>query len=282
MRVVVLVVGPLARALAALFVPLAAPFVPLAALFVPLAALFVSLAALFVPIAARAQAPSVAHGATLYAEADFEGAIVELERALADQTLSAEDVELALDRIAAAQLALGSSGLDRTLGRLALVAPEHRFGPDVPQALSDRFGRLAPSVASISLSLETEALPSGRERIRAITAADSLRAVRVIELRCGDALDTGRSAELEVSSGAACEAVARGPGGLPLARARREAHVDGQHDTTSSTGSGDDALWIGLGIGGGVLVLTAIFVGVGFAASSGGQSITVVGPRIDF
>jgi len=239
------------------------------------------------PALAGAQSSSVSEGAALYAEADFEGAVARLEQALANETLSAADVELALDRIAASQLAQGSRGLDRTLARLAVVARDHRFGADVPQALVARFERVAPEARPIEIDLQAIPLPSGRVRVSALAGEDPLEMVRSVELRCGEQTDVGVAPTLEVEASARCEAIVRGPGATTLARAVREPESSSGGGSPGGTTGGSaqslEPLWIGLGVGGAVLVLGAVIAGVAIAASSGGSSdVTVTGPFIRF
>ncbi len=239
------------------------------------------------PAIAWAQSTSVSEGAALYAEADFEGAISRLEQALANETLSPADVELALDRIAASQLAQGSRTLDRTLARLAVIARDHRFGADVPQALVARFERVAPEARPILLDLQAIPLPSGRVRVSALAGDDPLEMVRSVELRCGAQAEVGVAPTLEVQESARCEAIVRGPGAITLTRAVREPSVSsgGAGPVGPAGGAGEnlDALWIGLGVGGAVLVLGAVIAGVAVAASSGGSSQVIVsGPTIRF
>jgi hypothetical protein len=227
---------------------------------------------------AAAQRSEVQRGVALCAEADFEQAIAVLERAVSNETLSQTEVELALDRIAAAQLALGDRDLDRTLARLALVAPDHRFGADVPESLADRFLRVVPTVEPVTVALELQPMPSGAERVMARLGPDPLGVVRAVELRCGSTVEVGVTPSIDRAAGTACEALVRGPGGIPITRARAEGAVL----TDDAPRDGDDALWIGLGIGAGVLVLGAIFTAVAATSSSGPSNVTVVGPTIRF
>lgn len=196
--------------------------------------------------------PEVAHGVELYLEADFEGAIAELDETLRTRTLDPGDVEIALDRLAAAHSAIGDAdGVARVLGRLAVVAPGHLFAADVPVELSAQFVQIMRETPHVTVRI----VPG---------AAGGAPSVAVEDDPWSAVLDT----TLECHADGACTAVALGPGRIQIGIARSDAPA---HETAGGAGGGLDPLVLGLAIGGGVLALAlAIGIGVGVATSGGG------------
>jgi hypothetical protein len=242
------------------------------------------------PARSSAQSTTVRTGADLYMEADFEGALTTLEGALEDETLSLADVELALDRMAAARLAIGdSAGLERTLGWLAAIAPSHVFGPDVPTDLSAQFLSILAHAVPVTATLRAEpGAERGEIEVRAAVRGDAFQVVQRVTLTCADDAHRrdaeGDAPSVMVSDAASCDAVATGPGGIELARAHREGTSSGISSVAAPVASSDpDPLVLGLGIGGGVIgvgLIVGIIVGVvvsGNGAASGGA---LSGPTI--
>lgn len=226
------------------------------------------------------QSAGLAEGSALYDEADFEGAIERLERALAEEALSAPDVERALDRIAASELATGARSLDRTLAILALVAPAHRFGADVPGALARRFEAAASTVSPLRVEIRASLGPAGSRHVEANVTADPLRMVREVELRCAEVSARGTAPSLELAVEVDCEAVARGPGGVEVARGMRAAPQRSPLPAPGEGGSDEDELWIALGIGGGAVVVGILAAVIAVAADEGPSDVVVIGPGV--
>ena len=227
------------------------------------------------------QSAGLAEGSALYDEADFEGAIERLERALAEEALSAPDVERALDRIAASELATGARSLDRTLAILALVAPAHRFGADVPGALARRFEAAASTVSPLRVEIRASLGPAGSRHVEANVTADPLRMVREVELRCAEVSARGMAPSLELAVEVDCEAIVRGPGGVEVARGMRAAPQRSPLPAPPGEGGSDeDEVWIALGIGGGAVVVGILAAVIAVTANEGPSDVVVVGPGV--
>lgn len=214
---------------------------------------------------ASAQSDTVARGVARYAEADFEGAITLLEQALSGEELTLDEAELALDRLATSQLAVGDAGgLERTLARLALIAPEHEFGADVPAELAQRLAAARARVSAVRVRIREAPLPDGRVELRAAAANDPWRAVRTIEVLCRSGENArGARPVVVVSQEDRCEASVHGPGGVDLARGAWEG-------AGAAAGGGVDPLAVGLGVGGAAAAVVVIVIAVAVATSGGG------------
>ncbi len=229
-----------------------------------------------VPATGAAQDDRLAAARARYDEARFAEAIEAFDAALARDVLPAEEVARALDRIAVSAFALGRAReLDEALSRLVVVAPEHVFGPEVPPPVLDRFAALRATPPSLALELERTIVPGepGRARSALRLRGEPRVAVRALALRCGpDDVARGvppATVSLEHDAERACEAVAEGPGGVPLARLDRAGvraePADGPAEAEPA--AGPDPLVLGLSIGGGVVALGLV---VGLAAGLAG------------
>jgi hypothetical protein len=238
------------------------------------------------PGAGMAQDDPLAAARALYDEARFAEAIAAFDAALEREELPVGDVARALDRIAVSAFALGRAReLDEALARLVVVDPEHVFGPEVPPPVLDRFAALQDRPPS--LELELERAPVVGDASRALTTlrlrGEPLAAVRALVLRCGsDEVARGprsRSVTLEHDDGHACEAVAEGPGGVPVARAEQPgARAVGEIPAADPPSSGLDPLVLGLSIGGGVLALGLVVgLAVGLAGTGPSEALVQVG-----
>lgn len=230
---------------------------------------------------AEAQSAALAPGLAAFDQAEFQSAISALETVLVEETLPAADVELALDRVASAAFALGDDAtLERSLTHLALVAPEHSFGLDVPPPLVERFAALLAATPPIELRLRAEPGDAGASRVHADVPTDPTGAVRSVLLVCGEGTsarqDEGPQPSLVAPAGQTCEATVIGPGGVELVSERltvaaRGGDRAGPGGGTTAPEGGVDGLALGLGIGGGVLALGLILgISIGVATSGGG------------
>ena len=243
--------------------------------------LLVALAAVMLTLAsssssAYAQSSAVREGAALLVDAEFERAIEVLEGALAHETLTRADTAMSLDRLAIAHHALGhADDVRRVLWWLAVVERDHEFGPDVP-----------PELAALAADARQERPPEVRidvvadelSQISLEVAFEGAQEVLAVELRCASPGEPARVVrdrrpEMTVPRTATCDATAIGPGSLHVATARRLG-------TAPAAGAPDEALWIGLGVGTGALVLAAGITALGIALSERGGAVQLSTPTV--
>lgn len=88
---------------------------------------------------AWAQSP-VDEGRSRFEQADFYGALEVLGEAEASSRLSRPELTRLYETRILVYLALGEdAGIDRDLASLARLSPDHRFSPEVPPSVQERF-----------------------------------------------------------------------------------------------------------------------------------------------
>jgi len=237
---------------------------------------------------ARAASPEVDEAVARYEGADFEGALEALARAEAGQGLDRAELLRLLATRALVDFALGrSEALDRDLVMLASLEPEYDLGRRAPPAVRQAFEAARGRVRG-RLALRVDAAPApGGLRVRAEVEGDAaglVRATSISARRPGGPWRTagGGTLDLAVTHGAVeAWAVARGPGGAPVATAGsaeaplRLAAPAAERPRRRPSGGGNATLWIGIGVGAAVAaVATTVLVVV----ASGADEDTLVGP----
>jgi hypothetical protein len=240
---------------------------------------------------AHAASPELDDAVLRYEGADFEGALEALGRAERGQGLDRAELLRLIATRALVHFALGrSDALDRDLVMLVSLEPEYDLGRRAPPAVSDAFEAARRRLRG-RLALRVESAPApGGVRVRAEVEHDAAGLVRTLSIsgrRPGGPWRTaaGGTVDIGVADGVVeVWAVARGPGGAPVANAgsveaplRLSAPAAAPRGRPSS--GGNAALWIGLGIGAAVAaVATTVLVVV----TSSGDGDTLVGsPRFE-
>ncbi len=228
-------------------------------------ALLAALTIAMLPAHAHANA-GVDLGWQRYLEADFDGALEAFARAERGPLDRAELVSL-LEGRAQVEFAAGDQGeLDATLAALASLAPAHRLAPESPPELVERFGA-ARRRSGRGLSVDVDAAREGGVlRVVATVQGDIAglaRRVRVVARIGGlERAAIDEPLELDVSETDSVEywVEVLGPGRAVVAGLGDA----GRPEVSRGVGAADDAtwLWVGLGVGGGVVLVGAILVGV--------------------
>jgi hypothetical protein len=221
--------------------------------------------ATLMPVAAAAADEDVDRGWQRYLEADFDGALEAFARAERGTLDRAELVSL-LEGRAQVQLASGAEAqLEATLVALASLAPSHRLAPESPPELSARFAAAARRLGTglgVDVSVARE---GGVLRIAATVRGDAAglaRRVRIVARMSGvERAAIDEPLELLVAD---ADDVRYWVEVIGPARAVIASRGDAARPETSrgTAGSDDTWLWVGLGVGGGVVLVGAIVVGV--------------------
>lgn len=215
------------------------------------------------PAGAAAQA-SVDEGWRRVLDADFEGAMAAFDAAEAGPLTRAELVRI-LEGRAFVHFARGDEdAVAAALVRLGAIAPEHRFAPETPPELRERFAELATSGA-LELIVDVQ-IRDDDARLEARATGDPGGLVR--HVRVGARVDddgewvTAQDEPLRLPFDRARALFfygeALGPGGAVLAR-------DGSRETPRlrpGEGSGDDVPWGWIGLGVGAAVAVAVVVAI--------------------
>lgn len=236
------------------------------------------------PSVAAAAHPQVEEGRALFNQADFAGALERLRQAEERGGLDRADLVLLLETRALVHRALGDEGaVDAALQALASIDPDHGFTPEVSPDVVQRFAQLRDAgPGPLALEVAEEEAPGGVALV-ATVRGDATGMVTSVTVRArvgGEPWQEGdRRLIVDAEPGTAIEwyAVARGPGGAPVARrgseqAPRRARVPG----APAPPSGSDDVWLWVGIGSGVAALAAAAVILGVVFAGGGQAATRV------
>jgi hypothetical protein len=250
-------------------------------------AFVLALSMLAMPDIAAAQ---LDEGRRLLEEADFEGAVVALDRAEQQDGLTREDLVAIYESRAIARRANGDAdGARDDLTRLASLDPEHVFPPEAPPELAEELRAMAGTPITVSAEWEDDG--GDRTVVSATVWDDAAGLVTdvVIWTRSGAVpwrRSSGTSATIDARGGEAEAYVeALGPGGAVLAQqGSRDApivHVLRAEEAapTPPARSDDTLLHIGIAAGAGGLALVIVII-VAVAASSSNDQTQLVGPTV--
>jgi len=213
------------------------------------------------PSVTLAQSPLVVEGVEKYHEADLEGAVESFARAEAADDLSESDLATLYATRALIHRALGdTSAVEADLGRLAVVAPGHRFDESAPPDVVESFDRMRAQGGNVEVQAEAEATPTGtRLTGRAVRdPADMVREVRVHARTDGEWQTAPNVVEITGNTMVSYYAEAHGPGGVVLGR-------HGSRESPLEHGGGSFP-WLWVGIGAGAVVLAAVIIAIAVAA----------------
>jgi len=207
---------------------------------------------------------SVDEGWRLLLDADFEGAVAAFDAAEAE-TLTRADLVRILEGRAFVHFASGDEDAVRgALVRLVAVAPEHRFAPETPPELRERFAELAGREA-LELSVDV-AVADDAARVEARATGDPGGLVRHVRVgaRVGEEGEwvTAEDEPLRLPYDSARALFfygeALGPGGAIVANdgSREAPHLRPSEDAGGELPWG----WIGLGIGAAVAVAVVVTI----------------------
>jgi len=212
----------------------------------------VAVAAFFCASPAAAH-PLVDAGRRHLDEADFRRALEAFSRAENASDLSRDDLLLLLESRALVYVAThDDEALDRELVRLATIDPDHRFRPDAPPELAERFGRARRRARErLSVRIDAERLPNGSVRLQPSVEHDEGSLLRHVHVFARGGRGTWTEAVdepllVERPRGAVrYHALAVGPGGAVIAELgsrespRTLAGAEGAADQAPAEPAGD-------------------------------------------
>jgi hypothetical protein len=233
---------------------------------------------------------------TLLGRADFERALVAADAAEAG-TLDRDGLIALLETRVLIEAGLGrQEDVDRDLARLVAIEPARPAPASFPPPIVQRLERARASAVAVSVDVEVETSAAGATlTARNSTAPQGLvRSLRVTA-RVGDAAwqtsDEGTlTVAVEEGDVLSYYAQVLGPGGAVLATAGTEAEPRTRARaprravtplpapvTSSGDSSADDTpLFVGLGVGGGVLVLGVVIAIVAVSTSSNDSTLVTL------
>jgi hypothetical protein len=233
--------------------------------------------------------PAVREGRKRYEQADLEGALQSFERALRSGELSRRDLKAVYEGRVLVHLAqMRRPAIQKQLQNLALIDPEHEFGPEVPPDVVREFRRTVERLPGpIALQVHTEAVP-GQVTLRPKVRHDRASLVKRTEVRARTKGGQWRRAvegplSMPVLSEGVVQyyAVAVGPGGARLAHVGtreqpRETRVAAPRTSSAGTDSGGARRpWLYGGLAAGAAaVAAAVVVGVLVSQDDGGSDRT--------
>jgi len=225
--------------------------------------------------ASAAAQSSVDEGWRRVLDADFEGALAAFDAAEAG-TLTRADLVRILEGRAFVHFARGDEDAVRAaLVRLGAIAPEHRFAPETPPELRERFAELAGRGA-LEVSVEL-AVDGGSARVEAIADGDPGGLVRHLRVgaRIGEdgewvtAQDEPLRLPYDRARALFFYGEALGPGGAVVAR---DGSREAPHQRPGE-GGGDDVPWGWIGLGAGAAVAVAIVVAIVVVATEPSDTV---------
>ena len=214
-----------------------------------------------------------------YEDAEFEAALAQLRVVEASDDLTREELVELLELRAELHLATGDAdAMERDVLQRTTVDPTGALPSSAPPEMREAATRARAQIAGpIEVRAEAVAVATG-VTIEAAAHGDAgglVREVRVMARVDGGSWRDGRPPmTLEGAGRVEFYAEAIGPGGVVLSSAgSRDAPRTWSESGAGAPGAGgDDALWIGLGIGAGVLVVGAVIAIVVVATQPSGPS----------
>jgi len=240
---------------------------------------------------AFADHPRLEQARERFRAADLPGALESLSAAEQASDLSREDLLAVLELRTLIQLALGrSEPAEETLRQIASVDPGHRFGPEAPPDVVERFSAIVASQRGpVGVAVDRRETADGVVLAPSATndPEGMVRAARVHARVDGGAWERAENAPLTVGAPAGSRvewyAVAVGPGGAAVA-------TQGSAESPMSFRLGSDPLappddddggpsgWVWFGVGAGAVAVAAVVTVLVVGASSGEPNTVVDGP----
>ncbi len=223
------------------------------------------------PGTARAH-PAVDEARAMYEEADFEGALAAIDRALSGDDLTRDELLDALRLRALVHLGMGDAeAMAEAVSAWVALAPDLELDESVPPEIRDA-ARQARGRGDEELGLRARATPTATGvRIDAEVRGDRAELVRTVRLHGrvgGGAWERSETAPLELAVPDAAEvayyAEAVGPGGVVVANEGSAREPLRWSPPAIERDDDDDGsgpwLWVGLGAGAAAVVGTVVAV----------------------